>query len=264
MANSKLKKRAAEAMELDLKCFMNLMVVLIPMLLISAEFAKVAIIDINLPEARGSQTKSAQTEQPDENKDEKLLLTAIITDSVVTLGAKGGFMPSMFYKEFHRYMSKDGSLDTLIEYVPGGPQPINPRNGQELTIHERYEIFLYVTDENRNVLRRLHTQFGEMLTNADGISVETANVGDTLFALTNPRRRVVVTNPAEFESKPLSAYDELKNRLMQVKERYREAVDADDIIIAAENEVIYDKIVQIMDAARTAEFPNISISKLRG
>jgi biopolymer transport protein ExbD len=49
-----------------------------------------------------------------------------------------------------------------------------------------------------------------------------------------------------------------------VKDRYRDAEDADDIIIAAENEVIYDKIVQIMDAARNAEFPNISIAKLRG
>jgi biopolymer transport protein ExbD len=82
--------------------------------------------------------------------------------------------------------------------------------------------------------------------------------------LTNPRRVIVVNDPAEFESRPLSAYDELQNRLMKIKERYREAEDADDIIIAAENEVMYDKIVQIMDKARAAEFPNISIAKLRG
>jgi biopolymer transport protein ExbD len=75
---------------------------------------------------------------------------------------------------------------------------------------------------------------------------------------------MVVTDPGAFQQKPLSAYDELKNRLMKLKERYREADDADDLIIAAENEVIYDKIVQIMDAAREAEFPNISIAKLRG
>jgi biopolymer transport protein ExbD len=50
---------------------------------------------------------------------------------------------------------------------------------------------------------------------------------------------------------------------MMVKERYKDADDADDIIIAAENEVMYDKIIQIMDAARTADFPNISIAKLR-
>jgi biopolymer transport protein ExbD len=260
---SKLRRPNIEPQEMDLKCFMNLMVVLIPMLLISAEFAKVAIIDIKLPEARGSQTNTAVTEQPQEDKSEKLLLTAIITDSVVTLGAKGGFMPSLFYKEYHRYLTKD-NYDTLIEYTPG-KQPTNPRTGKEFTVHERYEIYLYTTDENRTIQKSLYTKFGEMLTDAEGIPIQKANAGDTVFALTNPRRRIIVKNPdEEFESKPLSAYDELKNRLMKVKERYREAVDADDIIIAAENEVIYDKIVQIMDAARTAEFPNISIAKLRG
>jgi len=203
------------------------------------------------------------TEQPQENKDDKLLLTAIITDTVVTLGAKGGFMPSLFYKEFHRYRSKEQDLDTLIEYVPGGALPKHP-NGRELTIHERYEIYLYTTDESGNVIKSMYTKFGEMLTNEEGNPVQSVNVGDTVYALTNPRRRIVVANPADFESKQLSAYDELKNRLMKVKERYRDASDADDVIIAAENEVIYDKIIQIMDAARSAEFPNISIAKLRG
>jgi biopolymer transport protein ExbD len=262
---SKLKRPDIEPQEMDLKCFMNLMVVLIPMLLISAEFAKVAIIDIKLPEARGSQTNTAVTEQPQEDKSEKLLLTAIITDSVVTLGAKGGFMPSLFYREYHRYLTKD-QYDTTIEYTPG-QTPINPRTGKEFSVHERYEIYLYTADENRNILRSLYTKFGEMVTDAEGIPVKEgeAKVGDTLYALTNPRHRIIVTNPAEqFDVKPLSAYDELKNRLMKVKERYKDAADGEDIIIAAENEVIYDKIVQIMDAARIAEFPNISIAKLRG
>jgi biopolymer transport protein ExbD len=75
--------------------------------------------------------------------------------------------------------------------------------------------------------------------------------------------QMIVKDPSEFVLQPMSAYDELKNRLMKVKERYREADDGNDIIIAAENQVIYDKVVQIMDAARAAEFPNISIAKLR-
>ena len=260
MAN-KIKRPSVEPEEMDLKCFMNLMVVLIPMLLISAEFAKVAVIDIKLPEQRGANTDKAQTEQPQEDKSNKLLLTAIITDSVVTLGAKGGFMPSLFYKEFHRYLTKEG-LDTLIEYTPGR-QPTNPRTGKEFTIHERFEIYLYTCNMEGKIIKSLYTKFDEMLTDAVGNPVDKVEKGDTVWALTNPRRRIIVADPNEYESKPLSAYDELKNRLMKVKELYREADDADDIIIAAENEVLYDKIVQIMDAARTAEFPNISIAKLR-
>ncbi|MCL2689435.1 MAG: biopolymer transporter ExbD [Chitinispirillia bacterium] len=259
---AKLKSEVKPAPEIDLKCFMNLMVVLIPMLLMSAEFSKVAIIDIKLPEQRGSQTKSAVTEQPQEDKSAKILLTAIITDSVVTLGAKGGFMPSLFYREFHRYVTREDNADFTVEYEPGKPA-LHPRTGRELTVYERLEIYLYATDENRNIINSMYTKFGEMLTNVDGNPMQSVSVGDTVFALTNPRRRIIVSNPAEFESKPLSAYDELKNRLMKIKERYRDADDADDLIIAAENEVIFDKIVQIMDAARGAEFPNISIAKLR-
>jgi len=258
---NKLKKPKLEAEDLQLMPFMNLMVVLIPMLLVSAEFAKVAIIDIRLPEQRGSQTRSAVSEQPQEDKSSKMLLTAIITDSVVTLGAKGGFLPSLFYQEFHRYVTRDG-LDMVVEYVRG-EMPKDPRTGRELTIHERGEIYLRTLDENRNVIMAWYTKFGELLTDADGTAVREVNTGDTVFALTNPRRMIVVSNPGEFEKEPLSAYDELRNRLMKIKERYRDADDADDIIIAAENEVIFDKIVQIMDAARNAEFPNISIAKLR-
>jgi biopolymer transport protein ExbD len=272
MAN-KLKRPNIEAEDVNLMPFMNLMVVLIPMLLVSAEFAKVAVIDIKLPEARGSNTDVTQKNPPDENKDEKLLLTAIITDSVVTLGAKGGFLPSLFYKEYHRYVTRDG-LDTLLEYQTaidpkdGKSKPVmpkDPRTGRELTIYERNEIFLYTVEpESRAVINTLYTSYGEMLTNGEGNAVQSVSPGDTVFALTNPRRLMVVSNPGDFVSKPLSAYDELKNRLMKLKERYRDAADADDLIIAAENEVIYDKIVQIMDAAREAEFPNISIAKLRG
>ncbi|MCL2183776.1 MAG: hypothetical protein FWB85_09945 [Chitinispirillia bacterium] len=262
MAN-KLKPAGSEATDVDLKVFMNLMVVLIPMLIVSAEFASVAVIDIKLPAGTGTQTTESQTTKPDDDS-QKLKLTAIITDSVVTLGAKGGFLPSLYYQEFHRYITRDEhKLDTLIEYVPGGGMPRHPHSGRELTIHERFEIYLYALDENRNIMKAMYTRFGELLTDADGVPLKSLNAGDTAFALTNPRRRVIVSNPGEFELKPLSAYDELKNRLMKVKERYGDAEDKDDIIIAAENEVIYDKIVQIMDAARQAEFPNISISKLR-
>lgn len=261
MAN-KIKKSSQKVVETDLKPFMNLMVVLIPMLLLSAEFAKVAIIDIKLPEKRGSQTKTAVKAAPTEDKSNKLLLTAIITDSVVTLGAKGGFMPSIYYREYHKYVAKDDQTEFVVEYEPKKPVK-HPKSGREMTIHERYDILLYACDENRNILKRLYTKFNEMITDAEGKPLESVNVGDTVYALTNPRRVIVVSNPAEFELKELSAYDELQNRLMKIKERYRDAEDGEDIIIAAENYVIYDKIVQIMDKARNAEYPNISIAKLR-
>jgi biopolymer transport protein ExbD len=52
-------KRADEA-ELDVTSFMNLMVVLVPVLLIMLNFAQVSVIDIQLPELTGG---SAQSEE---------------------------------------------------------------------------------------------------------------------------------------------------------------------------------------------------------
>jgi biopolymer transport protein ExbD len=249
---------------IDLIPFMNVIVILIPVLMTSAEFAKMAIIDIKLPDGRGSQTNTAQTAPPEEDKSNKLLLTAIVTDSVVTLGAKGGFMPSLFYREYHKYIPKgeDEASAFTVEYKYGA-KVLHPKTGREMTIYERYDIFLYVTDEQRNVVQSLYTKYGEMITNAQGSPISTVNANDTVYALTNPRRLIIVKSPDEFILRPLSAYDELKNRLMKVKERYQDADDAKDIIIAAEDQIIYDKIVQIMDAARTADYTNISIAKLR-
>ncbi len=265
MANIAKKKEWGEQ-EMDFKPFMNLMVVLIPMLLLSAEFARIAIIDIKLPEGRGSQTMDKVKKAPRKDESNKLLLTAIITDSVLTLGAKGGFLPSIYYEEHHHYIAKGDQTDFTVKYDPSSLElPKHPKTGRPMEIYERYDIFLYACDETYiKTLQCLYTKFGKMLTDKDSKAVTEVSIGDTVYALTNPRKMIIVTDPSEYELKKLSVYDELKNRLMKVKERFKDADDADDIIIAAENEVMYDKIVQIMDSAREADFPNISIAKLRG
>jgi biopolymer transport protein ExbD len=253
-------------LNIDLKPFINFLVVLIPVLMLSAEFAKISIINLKLPEGRGSSTSVKQIVAPPNEDADKLLLTMIVTDSVVTLGAKGGFLPSLFYREFHKYVSReDRSVEVTVEFDPSNPkkQVKNPKSGKPFLINERQEILLYVVDENRKIINCLYTKNGEMLTDGAGNPLKEAKAGDTAFILTNPRRQVIVTDPGQFGLRPLSAYDEMKNRLMKIKQRYADVSDANDIILAADNEVAYDKIVQLMDVARAAEFPNIAISKLR-
>ncbi len=48
------RRRSAEAAELDMTTFLNLMVVLVPFLLIGAVFSRITIIELNLPSANGS------------------------------------------------------------------------------------------------------------------------------------------------------------------------------------------------------------------
>jgi biopolymer transport protein ExbD len=256
------RKKQEIGVELDMKPFVNFMIILASALIICVEFAKIAFIDLKLPEARGSNVQNAQTERPMEDKSNKLLLTAIVTDSVVTLGAKGGFMPSMYYRELHRYVDKVDGEEVTVQYKAGEVVK-NPKSGRELTVYERMDIFLYVLDSTGNVMNCMYTDKGDMITSPEGFPKQTVSPGDTVYTATSPRRMIIVNNPAQFKLHPLSAYDELKNRLMKVKERYPDADDAEDIIIAAENEVIYDKIVQLMDVSREAGFPNIAIAKLR-
>jgi biopolymer transport protein ExbD len=47
------RRRHKEAPELDMTTFMNLMVVLVPFLLITAVFSRIAIVELDLPSARG-------------------------------------------------------------------------------------------------------------------------------------------------------------------------------------------------------------------
>ena len=185
---------------------------------------------------------------------------------MIFFSEKCPFLPSVFYQEFHQYIAKDDQAEFEVRFDPNIKEmPKHPRTGRPMEIYERHEIRLYACNQDyTEITKCLYSKFGEMMTDANSLPVsKTASVGDTLYALTNPRRLVIVTNPTEYELKPLSVYDELKNRLMKVKERFKDAEDGEDVIIAAENQVMYDKIIQIMDAARMADFSNISIAKLR-
>ncbi len=91
------RKRRPDAVEpeLNLTPIMNLMVVLIPLLLTSAEFIKLGIIEINLPPAAGA-TMTSVSKMPQE-VEKKLDLTVTVTDqgfyiassAAVALGQNG-------------------------------------------------------------------------------------------------------------------------------------------------------------------------------
>jgi len=54
--------RKHEAVELNITAFMNLMVILVPFLLITAVFSQVAILELNLPT---SQTEASEEQEPE-------------------------------------------------------------------------------------------------------------------------------------------------------------------------------------------------------
>jgi biopolymer transport protein ExbD len=54
------KRRELEEADLDITPFMNLMIVLVPVLLISMVFSHITILQLNLPDLTGSVTQSAE------------------------------------------------------------------------------------------------------------------------------------------------------------------------------------------------------------
>jgi biopolymer transport protein ExbD len=77
-------ERRIENLEPNLTPVMNLMVVIIPLLLTSAQYIKISVIELNLPPAVGA--KSVQVEKPKE--------TELKLDLAVTITDKGFFLSS--------------------------------------------------------------------------------------------------------------------------------------------------------------------------
>ena len=63
MRRSKRQKQAFEVKELDITSFMNLMIVLVPVLLMSMVFSQVTVLDLKLPDGAASDSPPDQQNQ---------------------------------------------------------------------------------------------------------------------------------------------------------------------------------------------------------
>ncbi|GMQ83656.1 MAG: hypothetical protein BMS9Abin06_0392 [Gammaproteobacteria bacterium] len=81
------KRRSCGPPELDITAFMNLMVILVPFLLISAVFSRITILELDLP------APGAVNQQKDKDEPEKLQLEVIVRKDVIEIGdRKGGLL----------------------------------------------------------------------------------------------------------------------------------------------------------------------------
>jgi biopolymer transport protein ExbD len=85
MARKQRIRRKHPAVELNITAFMNLMVVLVPFLLMTAVFTQITILDLNLPPA-GSQGKDKEKRPPLEFR------VTIRSDELVLSDSRGGLI----------------------------------------------------------------------------------------------------------------------------------------------------------------------------
>lgn len=86
-----LRRKSDELdMELDIRPVMNLMVVLIPLLILGAEWVKLGIIEINVPPSKTGAGAGAGAEQGEQKEQlKKLGLTIAVSNAGITIGNAG-------------------------------------------------------------------------------------------------------------------------------------------------------------------------------
>lgn len=142
---SLLRKRGSrhkETVELNITAFMNLMVVLVPFLLITAVFSQVAILDLNLP------TDGAPPAEPAEPQ---LQLEITVRDSRIDVGDRGTGLLSVIEN------TRDGyDLEELGNYLEKVKQRFPDKSDATLLLEPdiSYQTLVAVMDKVR-VLERL-------------------------------------------------------------------------------------------------------------
>lgn len=263
--------------EVDLLPVLNLMTVLIPVLLSITTYQKLGIVEVNLPE----RSDMVMTEDPPEPDDQALNLTVAVTNDYLQIVARGGMLPMIFYKEMWTFRCKADN-DT-ITYDPAtlglqadgtfSKKTPTCRNGKETSKYEIETIHLWTlnkqTDEDPGtVVTSLYSMEDsayvdgnqEFIPNRNGIQV-----GSVLATLReSSARKITVDKFNSMKVLPRSAYDELAKALIGIHTRFIDAPDADNIIILANDDTAFDKIIGAMDRARDAGFWKINLAKLGG
>ena len=292
-------KKPAKPEEPDLLPAMGLFTILIPMLLSMAAFSKLATVDVALPE-RSVMSNESPEQEPDQ---QALNLSLAITPEYLVIGARGGFQPNVYYKEMWTFRCKsDAKLIThspseVKAAVESGHGP-KCQDGSEMDkdkyLYEIESIDLWAIhkeseEDPGKIIWAVYSNTGtpdEPVADSvylDGVGNILMAMGDgpggaaKPAALVKPSAGQQVQTLGEGSLKaikpevaskmivaPLSAYDLIAKDLNALHELFKELDDGDNVIIVANDDTQFDKIIQLMDRANAAGFVKINLAKLGG
>ena len=299
-------KKPANPEEPDLLPAMGLFTILIPMLLSMAAFSKLAIVQVNLPERSMMDMSQEQPPEPDQ---QTLNLTLLVTKQYISIGARGGFLPNVYFKEMWTFRCKSDAklithaVEDVKAAVDGGHGP-KCQDGSEMDkekyLYDIEAIELWAiqkeSEEDPGRVRwAVYTNGGTpeepiadsvYFTNqydANMMPVFLEALGEGPMGLQKPSTLVkpaagtAVATLAENSARQLkpdvaakniihalSAYDVIAGVLIRMHTTYIDLEDIDNIIIAADDDAQFDKIIQLMDRSKEAGFAKINLAKLGG
>ena len=131
------KRRSKETYEIDVTTFLNLMVVLVPFLLITAVFSRLTIVELNLPSTAGGPT----------NNQEGFILEVIVREAGIELTNGKVVIASIPNKE------EDFDLDTLSDYIVDLKQQYPDHEAASVLMEAQipYDYLIQVMDIVRSV-----------------------------------------------------------------------------------------------------------------
>lgn len=289
-------KKPARPEEPDLLPAMGLFTILIPMLLSMTAFQKLAIVEVNLPE-RNAMVMDDTPPEPDQ---QALNLSLAVTSDYLVIGARGGFQPNVYFKEMWTFRCKSDAK--LITHAPedvkaavdAGHGP-KCQDGSEMDkekyLYEIENIELWAINKESEedpgrVIWALYSSQGENQPDSaylDGTNNFLALPGEGPLGLTPPPalkkpsagvRLSTLAENSERSLKPdaaasniihaLSAYDLIAKDLIAIHTQFIDLEDVDNIIIVANDDTQFDKIIQLMDRAKESGFTKINLAKLGG
>jgi biopolymer transport protein ExbD len=275
---SRVKKKNKPG-DLNLLPVMALFSILIPFLISVASFQKLGIVDVNLPKRSDVPNPDEETPPPD---DQAINLTvAIAADSekgeqYLQIVARGGMLPMIFYSEMWKFRCKSNG-DT-ITYAPskvikGDEVEADCPDGTKANQYDIDDIMVWTiqkeTEDDAGKLRfALYSKNDSVYVDGnnnfleDKADFQPGKVFATLKESSN--RKIDAEMAREVKRFPLSAYDALAKELIGIHNRFIDAPDAEQIIILANDDVAFDKVIKVMDRARDAGFYKISLAKLAG
>lgn len=266
--------------ELDLLPIMNLFSILIPFLLSVAVFQKMAVIDINMP-----LQSMAQPEDTPPPEDDMLNLTVTITSTGMQIASKNGFFPKIYAKEMRDYQCKGEEGFTRVDpsAVKEGESimcldGVTPATNKELQNILMVAVSKASEEDPGTMMKGVVNANDSVYINSNMSIMAGAGYDYNIFVkdmaelqqpgkivstlALNSGRKVTPKLISEAKAESLSAYAVLARILGEMHEKFAEMEDGDKVILLSDDDVVYDKVIAVMDVAREAGFFQVQLAKM--
>lgn len=140
------RRRDQDVAELNITAFMNLMVILVPFLLITAVFSRLAVLELNLP---------ASSSEPAEDPEETLQLEITVRQGAIEVGDRRGVLLSRIENTDEGY-NLDRLAEKLLEIKEKNPDKVDATLLLEPDVE--YDVVIQVMDRMRVSVSRLENE----------------------------------------------------------------------------------------------------------